>query len=45
MTYLPVAPPPAVQGTLPSQERRLLLTARKLLQAKTLDLEADCAAR
>ncbi len=27
--------------TLPSQERRLLLTARKLLQAKTLDLEAD----
>ena len=27
--------------TLPSQERRLLLTARKLLQAKQLDLEAD----
>ena len=27
--------------TLPSQERRLLLTARKLLQAKMLDLEAD----
>ena len=27
--------------TLPSQERRLLLPARKLLQAKMLDLEAD----
>ena len=27
--------------TLPSQERRLLLTARKLLQAKMLDFEAD----
>ena len=27
--------------TLQSQERRLLLTARKLLQAKLLDLEAD----
>lgn len=27
--------------TLPSQERRLLLTARKLLQAKMLDIEAD----
>ena len=27
--------------TLPSQERRLLLTARKLLQAKLLDIEAD----
>ena len=27
--------------TLPSQERRQLLTARKLLQAKMLDLEAD----
>ncbi len=27
--------------TLPSQERRLLLTARKLRQAKMLDLEAD----
>lgn len=27
--------------TLPSQERRLLLTARKLPQAKTLDLESD----
>lgn len=27
--------------TLPSQERRLLLTARKLLQAKVLDIEAD----
>lgn len=27
--------------TLPSQERRLLLTTRKLLQAKLLDIEAD----
>ncbi len=27
--------------TLQSQERRLLLTARKLLQAKVLDIEAD----
>lgn len=27
--------------TLPSQERRLLLTARKLLQAKVLDIEAE----
>lgn len=27
--------------TLPSQERRLLLTARKLRQAKMLNLEAD----
>src|SRR5271166_4980763 len=27
--------------TLQSQERRLLLTARKLLQAKLLDIEAD----